>query len=165
MQIDIANWRWHGVPFYVRTGKRLPERITQIIINFKRAPVSIFDPTGRCDMHFNSLNMMLQPDEGFDLCFEMKALGEPLKLQTQRLHFRYAEAFAPLPDAYETLLLDIITGDQTLFVHANEVEESWRLYAPVIEQKLPIHTYRAGTWGPQEAEKLIKREGHVWANS
>jgi len=165
MQIDIANWRWHGVPFYVRTGKRLPERITHIIINFKRAPVSIFDPTGRCDMHFNSLNMMLQPDEGFDLCFEMKALGEPMKLQTQRLHFRYAEAFAPLPDAYETLLLDIITGDQTLFVHANEVEESWKLYAPIIEQKLPIHTYPAGSWGPPEAEKLIMREGHVWASS
>jgi glucose-6-phosphate 1-dehydrogenase len=116
-------------------------------------------------MHFNSLNMMLQPDEGFDLCFEMKALGEPMKLQTQRLHFRYAEAFAPLPDAYETLLLDIITGDQTLFVHANEVEESWKLYAPIIEQKLPIHTYPAGSWGPPEAEKLIMREGHVWASS
>jgi glucose-6-phosphate 1-dehydrogenase len=164
LQIDIANWRWHGVPFYIRTGKRLPNRITQIIINFKRAPVSIFDPVGRCDMHFNSLNMMLQPDEGFDLCFDVKALGEPMQLQTQSLRFRYAEAFAPLPDAYETLLLDVITGDQTLFVHAIEVEESWKLYAPIIERRLPILTYPAGTWGPTAAEKLIKREGHVWAN-
>jgi glucose-6-phosphate 1-dehydrogenase len=164
MQIDIANWRWHGVPFYIRSGKRLPQRITQIVINFKRAPVSIFDPTGRCDMHFNSLNITLQPDEGFDLCFEMKAMGEPLKLQTQRLHFRYAEAFAPLPDAYETLLLDIMTGDQTLFVHAEEVEQSWKLYTPIIEQKLPLQAYKVGTWGPELAEKLIKREGHVWAN-
>jgi len=164
MQIDIANWRWHGVPFFIRTGKRLPERITQIIINFKRAPVSIFDPIGRCDMHFNSLNITLQPDEGFDLCFDMKALGEPMRLQTQRLHFRYAEAFAPLPDAYETLLLDIMTGDQTLFVHANEVEASWKLYTPIIEQGLPIHPYPAGTWGPSAAEKLIMAGGHAWAS-
>ncbi len=164
VSLDIANWRWHGVPFYLRTGKRMPERVTQIIINFRRAPVSIFDPTGRCDMHFNSLNIFLQPDEGFDLCFEVKSPGEGTKLQTQSLRFRYGEVFAPLPDAYETLLLDVVTGDQTLFVHADEVEASWKLYEPLLEQKLPIYTYPAGTWGPPEAERLIKREGHVWAN-
>jgi glucose-6-phosphate 1-dehydrogenase len=164
LQFNIANWRWHGVPFFIRTGKRLPARVTQIIINFRRAPVSIFDPTGRCDMHFNSLNIQLQPDEGFDLCFEVKALGEPMKLQTQRLHFRYAEAFGPLPDAYETLLLDVITGDQTLFVRAEEVEESWRIYAPILEQRPPIYHYPAGAWGPAAADKLIKREGHAWSN-
>jgi glucose-6-phosphate 1-dehydrogenase len=164
MSLDIANWRWHGVPFYLRSGKRLPQRLTQIVINFRRAPVSIFDPTGRCDMHFNSLNIFLQPDEGFDLCFEVKAPGEAMKLQTQRLRFRYGEVFAPLPDAYETLLLDVMTGDQTLFVHADEVEASWKLYAPIIEGRLPIYTYPVGSWGPTEAESLIKREGHVWAN-
>jgi len=164
LQVDIANWRWHGVPFYLRTGKRLPARTTHIVINFRRAPVSIFDPTGRCDMNFNSLNMVLQPDEGFDLCFDMKALGEPMKLQTQKLHFRYAEAFAPLPDAYQTLLLDVMTGDQTLFVHADEVEASWRLYTPIIERQFPVHPYRSATWGPTQADALIKRQGHVWAN-
>jgi glucose-6-phosphate 1-dehydrogenase len=164
IQLDIANWRWNGVPFYIRTGKRMPARVTQIIINFRRAPVSIFDPTGRCDMHFNSLNIQLQPDEGFDVCFEVKALGEPTKLQTQRLHFRYAEAFGALPDAYETLLLDVMTGDQTLFVHANEVEESWKLYTPLLEKRPGIHTYRAGTWGPDVSREMISREGHVWAN-
>jgi glucose-6-phosphate 1-dehydrogenase len=164
MALDIANWRWHGVPFYLRTGKRLPSRSTKIIINFKRAPVSVFDPIGRCDMNFNSLNMTLQPDEGFDLCFEMKDLGQPMKLRTQNLHFRYAEAFGPIPDAYETLLLDIMEGDQTLFVSADWVESSWKLYTPILENKLPIYPYAAGTWGPSQAEVLIKREGHVWAN-
>ena len=164
LQLDIANWRWHGVPFYLRTGKRLPHRLTQIVINFRRAPVSIFDPVCRCDLHYNSLSILLQPDEGFDLCFEMKALGEPMKLQTQSLKFRYAEAFAPIPDAYETLLLDLMAGDQTLFVHADEVEASWKLYTPIIEHKPTIYPYKAGTWGPFEAERLIKQEGQVWSN-
>ncbi len=164
MTLDIANWRWHGVPFYLRTGKRLPSRSTKIVINFRRAPVSVFDPIGRCDMNFNSLNMTLQPDEGFDLCFEMKDLGEPMKLRTQRLHFRYAETFGPIPDAYETLLMDIMEGDQTLFVSADWVESSWGLYTPILENKLPVYPYAAGTWGPSQAEALIKREGHVWAN-
>lgn len=164
LQLDIANWRWHGVPFYLRTGKRLPHRMTQIVINFRRAPVSIFDPASRCDLHYNSLTIILQPDEGFDLCFEMKALGEPMKLQTQSLKFRYAEAFAPLPDAYETLLLDLMAGDQTLFVHADEVEASWKLYTPIIEHKPPVCLYKAGTWGPLEAERLTKQEGQVWSN-
>jgi glucose-6-phosphate 1-dehydrogenase len=164
LSLDIANWRWHGVPFYLRTGKRMPQRLTQIRINFRRAPVSIFDPVGRCDMHYNSLNIILQPDEGFDLCFEMKALGEPMRLQTQHLKFRYAEAFAPLPAAYETLLLDIIEGDQTLFVHADEVEASWKLYTPIIERQLPVYKYVSGTWGPPQAEKLLTSEGQSWNN-
>jgi glucose-6-phosphate 1-dehydrogenase len=164
LQLDIATWRWHGVPFYLRTGKRLPHRLTQIVINFRRAPVSIFDPVCRCEMHSNSLNIILQPDEGFDLCFEMKALGEPMQLQTQSLRFRYGEAFAPLPDAYETLLLDLMVGDQTLFVHADEVEASWKLYTPIIEHKPRVYPYRAGSWGPFDADRLVKQEGQVWSN-
>jgi glucose-6-phosphate 1-dehydrogenase len=164
MALDIADWRWHGVPFYLRTGKRLPSRSTRITINFRRAPVSVFDPIGRCDLNFNSLNMILQPDEGFDLCFEMKDLGEPMKLRTQSLHFRYAEALGPIPDAYETLILDTIVGDQTLFVSSDWVEASWKLYTPLLERQLPVYPYPVGTWGPKQAEQLIKREGHAWAN-
>jgi glucose-6-phosphate 1-dehydrogenase len=164
LTLDIATWRWHGVPFFLRTGKRLSKRSTKIVVNFRRAPVSIFDPINRCDMNFNSLNITLQPDEGFDLCFEMKALGEPNKLLTQSLHFRYAEAMGPIPDAYETLLLDIMVGDQTLFVSADWAEASWKLYTPLLEKNLPVYQYPAGTWGPPQAERLIKREGHVWAN-
>jgi glucose-6-phosphate 1-dehydrogenase len=164
LSLDIANWRWNGVPFYLRTGKRLPIRSTEIVINFKRAPVSLFEPVAPGSMNFNSLNVTLQPDEGFDLCFEMKSLGEPMKLQTQSLHFRYGEVFGPIPDAYQTLLLDIMLGDQTLFVSADWAEASWSLYMPILEKKLPVHNYPAGTWGPSQAEHLIKRQGHEWTN-
>jgi glucose-6-phosphate 1-dehydrogenase len=164
LSLDIANWRWNGVPFYLRTGKRLAMRSTEIVINFKRAPVSLFEPVMPGNMNFNSLNMTLQPDEGFDLCFEMKSLGEPMKLQTQSLHFRYGEVFGPIPDAYQTLLLDIMRGDQTLFVSADWAEASWKLYTPILEKKLPVHPYAAGSWGPQQAEHLIRREGHEWTN-
>jgi glucose-6-phosphate 1-dehydrogenase len=164
LSLDIANWRWNGVPFYLRTGKRLPKRSTEIVINFKRAPVSLFEPMGPGNMNFNSLNITLQPDEGFDLCFEMKKLGEPMELQTQDLHFRYDEVFGPIPDAYQTLLLDVMAGDQTLFVSADWAEASWNLYMPVLEKKLDVYPYPAGTWGPQQAEPLIGREGHQWTN-
>ena len=92
------------------------------------------------------------------------APGEPISVQTQKLDFRYEEAFAPLPDAYETLLLDIMTGDQTLFVRADEVEGSWQLFTPLLKKQLPVYTYPAGTWGPEEADALLNREGRRWRN-
>lgn len=162
LRLEIANWRWQGVPFYIRTGKRMGRRLTQIAVTFRCPPVSVFQPFDRCQIHSNVLVITLQPDEGFDLCFEVKMPGEPLTLQTQRLHFRYAEAFARLPDAYETLLLDIMRGDQTLFVRADEVEAAWRLYTPLLEHRLPVHPYPAGTWGPSEADQLLAQEGQRW---
>ncbi|MBI3988756.1 MAG: glucose-6-phosphate dehydrogenase [candidate division NC10 bacterium] len=164
LRLEIANWRWQGVPFYLRTGKRLPRRLTQIVVTFRYPPVSLFRPFDACEIHANVLIITIQPDEGFDLSFEVKAPGQPITLLTQRLHFRYAEAFGPLPDAYETLLLDILTGDQTLFVHADEVEASWRLYTPLLEQKPPVHPYPARTWGPVAADHLLAREGRQWLN-
>ena len=115
-------------------------------------------PFGRDLASARDLNLLvitLQPEEGFDLRFEVKAPGQPLSLQTQRLHFRYTEAFGRLPDAYETLLLDIITGNQTLFVHAEEVEAAWRLYTPLLTQGIPVHPYPAGSWGPEAASRLL----------
>jgi len=162
VRLEIANWRWQGVPFYLRTGKRLSRRITQIAVTFRCPPVSVFQPFDRCEIHSNALLITLQPDEGFDLCFEVKAPGEPLTLQTHRLHFRYTEAFGPLPDAYETLLLDILSGDQTLFVRADEVEAAWRLYTPLLEERPSVHPYLAGTWGPPAADQLLAREGRRW---
>ncbi|MFQ5840057.1 MAG: glucose-6-phosphate dehydrogenase [Candidatus Methylomirabilales bacterium] len=162
LRLEIANWRWQGVPFYLRTGKRLPRPLTQIVVTFRCPPVSIFNPFDHCEIHCNTLVITLQPDEGFDLHFEVKAPGEAITLKTQRLHFRYAEAFGPLPDAYITLLLDILTSDQTLFVHTEEVEAAWRLYTPLLEQKLPVHPYAAGTWGPKEADQLLARQGQQW---
>lgn len=163
LRLDVANWRWHGVPFYLRTGKRLPRRMTRIVIAFRCAPISIFRPQeARCTIHANALVITIQPDEGFDLCFEVKAPGQPITVQTQRLHFRYSEAFAPLPDGYETLLLDVLAGDQTLFVRADEVEASWRLYTPVLEHRPRVEPYAAGMWGPATADDLLAREGHQW---
>ncbi len=151
LRLEIANWRWQGVPFYLRTGKRLPRRATQITITFRCPPVSIFQPFDQCTIHSNRLLITLQPDEGFDLNFEVKAPGPMIDLQTQRLHFRYSEAFAPLHDAYQTLLLDVAAGDPTLFVHADELEAAWQLYEPILRRVSPPQPYRAGSWGPSAA--------------
>ncbi len=155
LKLDIANWRWKGVPFYLRTGKRMALRCTQIVIYYHCAPVSIFHPfESSCDVKANVLVITLQPNEGFDLHFQVKAPGQPFTLSTQPLHFRYAEAFGPLPDAYETLLLDIVTGDQTLFVCDDEVESAWRLYDGLLAKDIPVYPYPAGTWGPTEIDRL-----------
>ncbi|MEJ2422142.1 MAG: glucose-6-phosphate dehydrogenase, partial [Acidobacteriota bacterium] len=163
MKLHVDNWRWHGVPFYLRTGKRLPRHVTQIAVTFRCPPVSMFQPHDTCAIHSNVLLMTLQPDEGFDLQFEVKAPGQPVRLVSQNLRFRYAEAFEPLPDAYETLLLDVVLGDQTLFVHADEAEAAWRLYTPLLEQKLDVHPYPAGSWGPdKETAALLEGEPEGW---
>jgi glucose-6-phosphate 1-dehydrogenase len=151
LRLQIANWRWHGVPFYLSTGKRLAQRVSRIDITFRRPPGTIFKPLQTGVIHPNVLVITLQPNEGFDLQFEVKAPGQLIRLVPQNLHFRYAEAFAALPAAYETLLLDVMLGDQTLFVSADWAEASWRLYAPLLDQRLPVHPYRAGTWGPAAA--------------
>ncbi|HKI86430.1 MAG TPA: glucose-6-phosphate dehydrogenase [Thermoanaerobaculia bacterium] len=162
LRLAIDNWRWQGVPFYLRTGKRMPKRLTQITVNFRRPPVCLFESLECTDLGNDSLVMTLQPDEGFSLYFDVKQPGEPLRLKNIPLHFRYQEAFGPLPDAYVTLLLDILTGDQTLFVHADEAEASWRLYTPLLTMGLPIHKYAAGSRGPAAADKLLEREGNSW---
>jgi glucose-6-phosphate 1-dehydrogenase len=117
--------------------------------------VSLFQRTDAdgmpCDVNPNVLVITLQPDEGFDLHFEVKAPGETFQLETQTLQFRYEEPYGPMPDAYETLLQDIILGDQTLFVHSDEVEASWRLHTPLLNADLTLHPYPAGSWGPSAA--------------
>ncbi len=162
LKLGIDNWRWQGVPFYLRTGKRMPRRLTQIAVTFKRAPVWLFAPFDACDVHRNILHLTVQPDEGFDLCFEVKAPGEPFDLRTQSLDFDYESAFGSLPDAYETLLLDVMQGDQTLFVRADEVEAAWRVYAPLLGSGHEVRVYPAGTWGPSEADALLDRQGDRW---
>jgi glucose-6-phosphate 1-dehydrogenase len=164
IRLEIANWRWQGVPFYVRTGKRLPMRTTRIVIVFRYPPVSLFEPFHSSRVHSNTLVITLQPNEGFDLSFEVKSPGEPVEVQTQKLSFRYEDVFAPLRDAYETLLLDIMTGDQTLFVHSSEVEASWALFTPVLEKQMRVYPYASGSWGPEEADALLNRDGRRWRN-
>jgi glucose-6-phosphate 1-dehydrogenase len=155
LRLWVENWRWHGVPFFLRTGKRMTRRASQIVVNFHRPPVALFQKCGAGALHANSLAMTIQPDEGFDLRFEIKKPGETVELQNQSLHFHYSDVFEPLPEAYETLLLDVLKGDPTLFVRDDWVEDSWRLYTPLIKDRPPIHPYTAGSWGPAEADRLV----------
>jgi len=163
MRLEIENWRWHGVPFFLRTGKRLAERSSQIVVNFRRPPVWIFKPFEENTIRANSLVIAIQPDEGFDLYFEIKTPGQGVKIRTSDLHFRYSEVFQPLADAYETLLLDILQGDTTLFVSDDWVEASWRLYTPILQNRPRVVPYPAGSWGPAEADRLLSDLGRRWA--
>lgn len=162
LKLEVANWRWKGVPFYLRTGKRMPLRCSQIVVNFERAPVSIFHPLDPSrDIKPNLLIITLQPDEGIDFRIQVKSIGDPVTLTTQELKFRYSEAFGPLPDAYQHLILDVLKGDQTLFVCDDEVEIAWQLYEPLLEGRaVEVYPYAAGTWGPGEVDLL----GAAWHN-
>jgi glucose-6-phosphate 1-dehydrogenase len=157
LRLQLENWRWQGVPFYLRTGKRMARRLTEIEIKFRRAPVWMFRSVRCEELHRNTLLLTLQPNEGFSLFFDIKAPGEPFRIQRLPLHFNYSEAFKAIPEAYQTLLLDLLMGDQTLFVHADEVETAWVLYEPLLTAKYPVHPYPAGTWGPVEAGALSNR--------
>lgn len=162
IKLQIDNWRWKGVPFYIRTGKRLEQRVTQVSVVFKEPPVFLFSVDGECAMHPNVFDIRLQPSEGFSLSFEMKVPGEGYTLQSQRLRFGYDEAFGELPGAYVTLMADVMTGDQTLFVRSDEVKEAWRIVTPILDPGTAPHTYPAGTWGPAAADELLSRSGHHW---
>jgi glucose-6-phosphate 1-dehydrogenase len=155
LRLAIDNWRWQGVPFQLCTGKRLSQRRTEIAIHFRHPPVALFRSVDGCATHANVLVITLQPNEGFDLSFEVKSPGEQFTLQTQRMDFRYVEAFGEsLASGYDTLLLDVVQGDQTLFVHADETEASWRLYSPLLRMPHKLHFYPAGSAGPAAASRL-----------
>jgi glucose-6-phosphate 1-dehydrogenase len=154
LRVNVQNWRWQGVPFYLRTGKRLGRRLTRIGVQFKESPVCMFEKNGVCKVSHNVLTMTLQPDEGFSLYMDVKQPGSVVELKRIPLTFRHSDYFDALPEAYETLLLDVLRGDQTLFVHSNEVIRSWKVFDPVLELKHDIHTYASGTFGPAAAEKF-----------
>jgi glucose-6-phosphate 1-dehydrogenase len=155
LKLSLDTWRWQGVPFYLRTGKRMARRLTEIRVRFRQAPVWMFRALSGSQPTANTLVITLQPNEGFRLYFDVKAPGEPFRLQRLTLHFDYGEEFKFLPEAYQTLLLDVLRGDQTLFVHADEVEASWRVYAPLLALKDTPYFYEAGTWGPPQAATVI----------
>ncbi|MDZ7631944.1 MAG: glucose-6-phosphate dehydrogenase [Gemmatimonadaceae bacterium] len=157
IRLHIENWRWQGVPFFLRTGKRLHKRTTEIEVKFRRAPVWMFRAMQQEELHRNTLLLTLQPNEGFSLYFDVKAPGEPFRVQRLPLHFDYAEAFNSIPEAYQTLLLDVLRGDQTLFVHAEEVEVAWTLFTPLLDGAVGVLPYPAGSDGPIEAGPLSSR--------
>lgn len=157
----IDTWRWQGVPFYVRTGKRLPKRVSEIAIQFRAAPDRLFGPTAP-----NVLALRIQPDEGISLQFEAKVPGPAAQHRPVTMEFRYGDAFATAPaDAYQRLLLDVMLGDGTLFARRDEVETAWTLVGPLLDagataQHTP--TYAAGSWGPEASDQLLARDGRQW---
>jgi glucose-6-phosphate 1-dehydrogenase len=167
MQLFIDNWRWVGVPFYLRAGKRLPKRATEIAVYFKEAPGVLFHRTARKD-DADVLVVRIQPDEGISLRMNSKVPGINGPIQPVKMDFRYGQYFGAVPpEAYERLLCDCILGDSTLFAREDEVLASWRLLTPILEywQEVRPHdfpNYAAGTWGPQEADALLSREGRRW---
>ena len=162
LKAEIHNWRWKGVPFYLRTGKRFPRKLTQIAVTFREAPTQVFRSLEPGSIPSNKLLITLQPSEGFSLCFSVKSPGRPFQLSDRALQFDYEQAFGQLPEAYETLLRDVMIGDQTLFVSADFTETAWRLYDPLLTGEKSVYSYTAGSWGPSEADALLERNGHRW---
>jgi glucose-6-phosphate 1-dehydrogenase len=166
VRVWIDNWRWQGVPFLLRTGKALPRRTTEVAVLFRRPPVCLFHAVvDDCIDSNDVLRLVLQPEEGFSLEVDVKEPGTSTRLHPIRLHFSYGEAFGEIPDAYETLLADVIEGDQTLFVRSDEVEEAWRLYTPLLRAALPLAPYAAGSWGPPAADGLLPEGARGWATT
>jgi glucose-6-phosphate 1-dehydrogenase len=178
VKVDIDNWRWAGTPFYLRTGKRLPKRATEIAIQFRRVPHSPFEgsipaPSGERPGHAiepNLLILRIQPDEGITLRFSAKVPGQSMRIRTVNMDFLYGSAFLKeSPDAYERLLLDCMLGDPTLFAREDEVEEAWRFCTAILDgwrahppKRDDFPNYEAGTWGPQEARDFMARDGRQW---
>lgn len=167
LRLYIDNWRWAGVPFFLRAGKRLPKRCTEIALTFKDAPGYLFESNGK-KLDHNVLVIRIQPDEGISLRMNCKVPGLSTNIQPVKMDFRYGSHFgATPPEAYERLICDCMAGDSTLFARADEVIASWRLFTPVLEQwervvPKDFPNYASGTWGPLEADKLLGQYGTHW---
>jgi len=169
LKLYVNNWRWRGVPFYLRSGKQLKAKTTEISIQFKCVPHLMFPIERDEDIEANILSLYLQPDEGIHLRFEAKEPGAGMRTRSVDMEFHYAEDFGmgALPDAYERLLLDALQGDASLFARADEIEMAWSLIDPVLESwegpdAPPLAFYESGMWGPNEADALLARDGRTW---
>ena len=169
LKLVVDNWRWQGVPFYLRTGKRMARRVTEIAIHFKRPPVLLFkDGMAGGGVQPNVLVLRVQPDEGFSLTIESKVPGHAVALQPVAMDFSYGTTLHELPfSAYETVLVDAMEGDTTLFTRGDQAEEAWSIVGPVLEAwsrrpERDISIYEAGSWGPEAADALIARDGNSW---
>jgi glucose-6-phosphate 1-dehydrogenase len=171
LKLFVDNWRWADVPFYLRSGKRMPGKVSEIVIQFKRVPHLFFQLTPEDQIEPNLLTMRIQPDEGISLKFGAKVPGPEMHIRQVQMNFSYAEAFKAEPaTAYETLLLDAMEGDPTLFNRADAVEMAWSVVEPLLDiwkatkPFQPFPNYASGTWGPPAAEALLTRDGRVWHN-
>ena len=168
LKLFVDNWRWQGVPFYLRTGKRLPAKISEVAIQFRPVPHQTFPAAALMDWRPNRLLLAIQPHEGIFLRFEVKHPGLTMHLSPVLMQFYYREAFdVDPPEAYETLLLDVMRGDTTLFMRADQTQAAWQVLSPIIRawetiKPFAFPNYQAGTWGPEEAEILIAKDGRSW---
>jgi glucose-6-phosphate 1-dehydrogenase len=174
MEVKVDNWRWAGVPFFLRTGKRLPERVTEIAIEFKLPPLNLFTTVecegDICDLvgaRPNTLLFRIQPSEAISLSFSTKRPGMQYQIHPVEMDFAYESAFhGVLPEAYERLLLDVLRGDSTLFTRSDELEAAWRFITPVLDywenSDIQPEPYAPGTWGPAAADQLLNRCGFNW---
>ena len=168
MRLSINNWRWQGVPFYLRSGKRLARRVSEIAIQFKRPPGTLFAQGERFDIASNTLSFQIQPDEGLSLILNAKIPGLETRTQPVKMNFQYRTTFGSnTPEAYERLVLDAMIGDGTLFIRGDEAETSWTLYTPVLdhwkgEARNGMDSYAAGSWGPASSDQLLAKNNHVW---
>jgi len=172
LQLFIDNWRWHDIPFYLRSGKSLKAKSTEISIEFKRVPHLMFPMPLDEEIVPNVISLCIQPDEGIHLRFQAKEPGAGMRTRTVDMAFNYTQGFdddeTALPDAYERLLLDALQGDASLFSRADEIELAWQLIDPIIEiwqqGEPPLVTYPPGSWGPPEAEAFLDQSGRRWYN-
>lgn len=170
MRLEIDNWRWSGVPIYIRAGKRLAKRVTEIKVFFNKAPNSLFRGRIHGELEHNVLSIQVQPEEGMSLSITSKQPGPRFRVRQVEMDFTYDDSFGgSSPEAYERLLLDVMKGDATLFTRDDEIEQSWDLLAPIFKvwdsgEPPPVCTYQAGSWGPSEADELLHAQGHSWSH-
>jgi len=168
MKLFIDNWRWGGVPFFIRTGKRLPTKVTEIVVHFKPSPHTLFLDQESDAIKGNQLIIRIQPNEGILLKFGMKVQGAGFKVQNANLDFYYKDLTdSYIPAAYQRLLLDCMQGDSTLYTRGDAVEEAWRFVDPILkawkeDHSIPLHGYPCGTWGPEVADLMFEQEGYTW---
>jgi glucose-6-phosphate 1-dehydrogenase len=167
VKLYVDNWRWAGVPIYIRTGKRLPKRVTEVALQFQGVPHLAFDAAESRDLRPNALVLRIQPDEGVALRFGAKVPGQAFKVRDVLMDMSYGASFLEeAPEAYERLLLDAMAGDPTLFIRSDEVDQAWQIVQPLLDtweqRPVPLAGYAAGTWGPRQADQLIERDGRQW---
>ena len=165
----MDNWRWKGVPFYLRTGKSLARKASEIAIQFQSPPHLVFSQSAGDSLEPNILGMCLQPDEGAHLRFQVKVPDQGLDMEAVDMEFHYDSAFArqPIPEAYERLLEDALNGDPSLFIRNDHIEEAWKIVDPLIgawdgDGMSAVPSYEPGSWGPSSADELLAESGHLW---
>ena len=171
MKLLIDNWRWAGVPFYLRTGKSMALRTSEIVIQFRRAPYSLFRDTPVERLDPNRMVLQIQPNDGIHLSFEAKVPGPHVQLGTVQMKFAYQDYFGnQCRTGYETLLYDCMVGDSTLFKSAQAIEDGWKIVQPILDawvetKPSDFPNYASGTWGPAASDELLERDGRSWRNA